>query len=290
MPLVATKVPYTLLVVEDDIPLNPRENYDNFGKMVCWHRQYGLGDEHDFDEPRDFLQNMLFDIYSNQNAQPIYDFIKSGKAAEARLKYNRATREWELLENNYWSDGKGWYTSSSYPAFLKGKDIPDSFLDDCLSALKLTEMRELLEQSGQFVLLPLYLYDHSGITMSTAPFSCPWDSGQVGWIYADRQMIEQEYGAVTPETMARTKEVLESEVEVYDYYLTGQCYGFQLFEDDLEIDSCWGFMGDIHCFQNALKAEMPKGFEDMVEDLQFEEDFDVDEYLSQLQEEADNEL
>jgi|TARA_Y100000034_G_scaffold70796_1_gene85367 hypothetical protein len=33
------------------------------------------------------------------------------------------------------------------------------------------------------VILPLFLYDHSGITMSCAPFSCPWDSGQVGVIF-----------------------------------------------------------------------------------------------------------
>ena len=36
------------------------------------------------------------------------------------------------------------------------------------------------------VILSLYLYDHSGITMSCSPFSCPWDSGQVGYIYLTR--------------------------------------------------------------------------------------------------------
>ena len=35
-------------------------------------------------------------------------------------------------------------------------------------------------KSGDYIYLPLYLYDHSGITMNTTGFSCQWDSGQVG--------------------------------------------------------------------------------------------------------------
>ena len=41
--------------------------------------------------------------------------------------------------------------------------------------------------SQKYLMLPLYLYDHSGITMNTTGFSCPWDSGQVGWIYAFKE-------------------------------------------------------------------------------------------------------
>ena len=41
----------------------------------------------------------------------------------------------------------------------------------------------------------LYLYDHSGITMSTGSFCDSWDSGQVGFIYVTKEDIEKEYGA-----------------------------------------------------------------------------------------------
>ena len=75
MPMVAHKFPYTLLISEDDMPLNPRKESDNLGKMVCWHRHYQLGDQHKFDEPRDFLTQMLFQMYAS-NAKTIYDFIK----------------------------------------------------------------------------------------------------------------------------------------------------------------------------------------------------------------------
>ena len=133
MPMVATMKPYTLFVVDDDMPLNPRTDYDNLGKMVCWHSRYNLGDEHDYDEPRDFLQKKLFEMYSSypssQYGKPIYDFIKSGKAETAKLEYDRSAHEWVLYEK--WFGGNEWSKSSSYPASLKGKEVPDWFLDDC---------------------------------------------------------------------------------------------------------------------------------------------------------------
>jgi len=48
------------------------------------------------------------------------------------------------------------------------------------------DFREFLNGQEGVIYLPRFLYDHSGITMSTGPFSCPWDSGQVGFIYATR--------------------------------------------------------------------------------------------------------
>ena len=35
MPLAATRAPYTLFIVDDDMPLNPREDYDCLGKIQC---------------------------------------------------------------------------------------------------------------------------------------------------------------------------------------------------------------------------------------------------------------
>ena len=56
MPMTATMAPYTLFILDDDTPLNPREDHDCLGKMVCWHSRYSLGEKHDYDEPSDFLR------------------------------------------------------------------------------------------------------------------------------------------------------------------------------------------------------------------------------------------
>ena len=239
---------------------------------------------------QDFLRSLLFSEYSSGHDRnnPVFAFLKSGKAKDARLEYNRSTREWELRENQHWSSDSDWYVSSSYAASLKD-EVPDWFLDDCLSALSTGELFSLVEQMDGMVILPLYLYDHSGITMNTCGFSCPWDSGQVGWIYADKAMIEQEHGKITPEILEKVRQTLEAEVKEYDYYLTNQCYGFQLFKEDVEVDSCWGFLGEIRDVQDAVKEHLPEDCNPaIVESLQFQyEELDIDEYLERLQEETE---
>ena len=55
--LTATRGSYVLVVQQDDSPFNPRED-DNFGKMVCFHRQYSLGDHHNYIDKDDFLRDL----------------------------------------------------------------------------------------------------------------------------------------------------------------------------------------------------------------------------------------
>jgi len=99
------------------------------------------------------------------------------------------------------------------------------------------------------VVLELYLYDHGGITMSCSPFSCPWDSGQVGFIYLTPKEIKEEWGDLSKESYEKAKKYLEGEVEVYDLFLTGQVYGYVIGED-----SCWGFYGEDDCIEEAKRA------------------------------------
>lgn len=116
-------------------------------------------------------------------------------------------------------------------------------------------MRDALEKQGAVVVLPLYLYDHGGITISTSPFHCPWDSGQIGFIVAWRDHVLKEYGHkrnVTAKLRERVTKVLEAEVKVYDQYLTGDVYGYVIEDDDgEELDSCWGFFGREYCEEEA---------------------------------------
>jgi hypothetical protein len=106
--------------------------------------------------------------------------------------------------------------------------------------------KAILRDHPGAIILPLYLYDHSGITMSTGPFSCPWDSGQVGLIFVSAKRIREEYGAkrISKKLRERVEGYLRNEVEEYDRYLRGECYGYVI-EDEAgeEVDSCWGFLG-----------------------------------------------
>lgn len=149
---------YTLRIETDDNPSNPRTEWDNLAKMVCFHNRYDLGDEHDYD----------------------------------RNDYN----SWAELE----------------AAIIK-KDKP-------------------------IAIRPLYMYDHSGITISTTRFSCSWDSGQIGFIYVPKKNYEKLKDA------EKAAKIIELEVEVYDQYLRGDVYGYVIVdENENELDSCWSFYG-----------------------------------------------
>ena len=115
----------------------------------------------------------------------------------------------------------------------------------------------IIKRENVGVILPLYLYDHSGLTMNTTGFSCPWDSGQVGFIYISKKKMLEEYGGkiVTAKLKERVKQYLIGEVETYDQFLTGDVYGYQIFEidedEEYDIDSCWGFYGEDYCMTEA---------------------------------------
>jgi hypothetical protein len=104
---------------------------------------------------------------------------------------------------------------------------------------------DIRKRENVAVILPLFLYDHSGITMNTTGFNCRWDSGQVGFIFISKAKALKEFGGkiITKKLRERLETYLKNEVETYDQYLTGDVWGVQVFEDGEEVDSCWGFYG-----------------------------------------------
>lgn len=108
------------------------------------------------------------------------------------------------------------------------------------------DLYKAIQRCDDILTLPLYLYDHSGITMSTGPFSCPWDSGQVGFAFITRKQALSEYGGkiLTAATRAKALALIVGEVETYDMYLTGDVWGYVLEDADGEqTDSLWGCYG-----------------------------------------------
>lgn len=107
--------------------------------------------------------------------------------------------------------------------------------------------KSLIKDFRNDVVLPIYLYDHSGITVNTTGFHCPWDSGQVGFIIVDRKQLFECRGTrkITKKEKAILLQQLEEEVTEYDNYLTDNCHGYTIHnKEGEETASCWGFLGD----------------------------------------------
>lgn len=219
-------MPYKLKIKQDTYPDSPR-NWDNLGHMVCWHNRYNLGDENRRDAPEDWLRELA------ENLDP---------SLADRLAY--------------WEEGNGWtqlYNKASEP--MAAVAAADRKVQELIMAVI----------DKHTVMLPLYLYDHSGLSMNTGGFSCPWDSGQVGYIYATREAILKEFSVkkLTEEPRAKVERILRGEVKTYSQYLEGDVYGYVIYEIDEEcdcdpepwltsctctshaevVDSCWGYFG-----------------------------------------------
>lgn len=168
---------FILEVFYDDDADCPR-SWDNLGKMICFHRRYKLGDNHNFSAD---------------------DF-----------------NSWEELENI------------------------------------------LRTEENAHTILPLSLYDHSGISMSVGSPTCPWDSGRVGFIYITKDKVKSE-GI----DESKVEEYLIGEVETYNQYLTGDVYRYEISrvsvcdhgcEHTELVDSCGGFFGEDFCISEAKSA------------------------------------
>lgn len=115
----------------------------------------------------------------------------------------------------------------------------------------------LKKEKKAIMILPLYLYDHSGLRMKIGSFNgllpqghAEFDSGMVGFIYTTKEKLEETGVKNNKNEIARQ---LEGEVDTYDSYLSGDVYGYKITKEvkcdkcghveNEDVDSCWGFVG-----------------------------------------------
>lgn len=96
-------------------------------------------------------------------------------------------------------------------------------------------------------IMPIYGYSHSGLTISTTPFSCPWDSGQLGFAVMLKSAIRENWSIkrINKYYQSEAIGIVEGEVRTLDTYISGEVYCFTIENEDGEVeDSCGGFYGE----------------------------------------------
>jgi len=97
---------------------------------------------------------------------------------------------------------------------------------------------------------PLFLFDHSGITISMNGFGQfdphGFDWGQVGFVFVSRADALKEYGVkrITADIQDKILKVVSNEVKTYDNYLRGEVYSIRVEDEAGDVlDSCAGYIG-----------------------------------------------
>lgn len=273
---------YILTIEYDPYPGNPRE-WDNLGTMVCWHSRYNLGDSHHYESPRDFLESLAQEFEHTESGQRVIKNRAEKEMENYHISFSEEENKYIIKSRSEYNYFDPYLFDSHEEAAWYLKEYKQDLIDD-------PDWNEFTDQElwdiihPNVVILPLYLYDHGNITIRTSSFSDHWDSGQVGWIYAPKEVLLQETGYTEDELFSldhkpnRAEQLLKSEVEIYDQYLNGEVYGYRLKEkkkcehcghitEEL-VDSCWGFYGD-DFKNNGLFYYIPEEFHFLAGKLEY---------------------
>lgn len=106
------------------------------------------------------------------------------------------------------------------------------------------ELAEDLHRDYRHV-VPVYMYDHSSVTLSTEPFGDPWDSGQVGFACVKDP---NDYGDVDSS--------IEYVLKGYTAYLNGEVYRVDVFDNTSNecLDSCSGFFSLEEALEDGVNS------------------------------------
>lgn len=141
----------------------------------------------------------------------------------------------EIIQDSDPMSPREWDNLGTMYCFHKRYNLGDKH------SLSIEEAQEI-EHDTNYISLPIYMYDHSGITVSTSPFSCHWDSGKLGIIAVSRDKLKAE--GLSDKTDDEIRQYLTNEITTYDQFITGDVYGFKISDKHGdEVESCWGFFG-----------------------------------------------
>lgn len=278
-----------LQIVLDDYPADDPRGWDNIGTMICWHRNYKLGDTHNHEDAESLLQSLLREAIADGLVEPrdIIRYVLEGKTDTVQLRYDEG--EWNLYSyDDYF--GK-WYLEEGFrsldESFYTGAKPGALIADVIVGLLPVEVMCELLQST--YFMLPLDFYEHSSCTIKIGT----WDGRQDGVIYVSKKKVfDEQLSLLNPELenkipgvdydrndIAATRipandenwcdianHYLRSEVRTYDDYISGAVFGYKLYDLDetLEdedrydttlresIESVWGFIGSTYDWNGIL--------------------------------------
>lgn len=247
-----------LHVQHDDIPDNPRSWDTPITTMACFLRRYDLGDKVDTSDPDEFWQGLVATFVPDTE---LVQAVQDGKVSGMKLEPDEDPDFVTLYVLPDWATSLG-NSEPDWP-YNSVENDPRWVADAIRENLSIPQCQSLLYP--YLVSLPLWVYEHGGITMSCGdrsyPYNDRWDSSCAGWIVMSKDSVMDNLTATEENWRTKAIECMRGEVELYDHWLTGNVYGYTLMEETApdewtEVDSCWGFYGE-DVFTNGIADNVP---------------------------------
>lgn len=236
----------------DENAESPRE-WDNVGHMICFSRNYSLGDKHNYNSDT-ALQQLAFELASYDDIWELLTSPLDG-SHDAFVEFKEYTSE-ELAEMGadcqpetkgrarFYDPGWKEYTYEwDCDSLDEMKEVIIDQID--YDSISNDDAMKLIEKYA--VIMPISVYEHSGMTIWYGHPNDRWDSGCVGFGYMTKKEVIEGWPSTTNEDNWKEEAAkhMETEMSVYRAYVEGDVYGFVVTDEEgEEIDSCWGYYGD----------------------------------------------
>ena len=217
---------YRVLIRRAEEPDNPRA-FGNLALMACWHPRYSLGDR--------FICDKTPEIFWRRQ-------VSKNVPSEDALRVAKEGKLPGIFADDIFGDLRVWTKSTEgidiWWNLVTERLTAQNFLSYMLDDLSVSDCMTLLEPYANW--MPLWLYDHSGLSVScgarSGQFADRWDSSQLGWIFVLKKDLPQNTG----NWRAASFDIMHEEVEAYNNYLTGDVYSFYLYKKaSPETKSVW---------------------------------------------------
>jgi hypothetical protein len=145
---------------------------------------------------------------------------------------------WETEHYDAW-DPRDADNGTKLCLFHRGYNFPNE-----LDARPETPDKEDLETWGVLGIWTVYAYEHGAITISLGsggnPYTCPWDSGTLGFIAITKDSWELVMGD-EPYTEERGEKMARADVDEYDAYLNNYYKQIIIEQDGEFVEGCGGY-------------------------------------------------
>ncbi len=120
-------------------------------------------------------------------------------------------------------------------------------IDELMGKYGVNDIESLCEHLDKdYIWTKVYMYEHSGIALSTTPFNGMWDTGLLGILTVEKSKVRECFNKkrISKKLEETVLSMLNSEVDIYGAYLEGEVYGYAIYDaHGEEIDSCGGYYG-----------------------------------------------
>lgn len=275
MPYMSQKENLTLIVQYDDVSNRPSKENGTFATLHTWEQGLTVGDETSIDYPDVFLMEKVMD---REKSDEVISKARNKDFRDISLEFQEETNQWTLTYFDYEKRDK---SVEHFDGSISKTDLEQEIIMNMWS-FNLYE-----EASTDHLILPVNL--NSG-ELSAGKVKTTWQNTQVGYIFASHEEIKDKFGDCSPESLIKAEELMMEEAEIHNQCQKGNFSCYLLYEDGVNIDSYFGYVGEIDKIKPEMLTDIPDIAKDLVDNLEYVDEKVLDDFkMGILQEEEEEE-